>query len=77
VKTRKLQTETQVLLETGNEVGLEVKAKKAINMSKSHHQKAGQNHNRKIINKSLENTGNFKYYRPKQTKTLLLTYLLN
>jgi hypothetical protein len=52
---------TETLMDTSKDVGLEVKTAKTKNMSLSRHQKAGQNHDTKIANRSFENMAQFKY----------------
>jgi hypothetical protein len=52
---------TEALIDASKEVGVEVNAEKSKCMLKSCHQSAGQNHNIKIANRSVENAANFKY----------------
>jgi ribosomal protein S2 len=52
------KTET---LTDATKVGLEVNAEKTKYMLLSHHQNSGQNHDKKIANRSFENMAQFKY----------------
>jgi hypothetical protein len=52
---------TETLIDISKEVGLEVNAEKTKYMLLSHHQKAGQNHDMKIVNRCFENVAQFKY----------------
>jgi hypothetical protein len=52
---------TEALLETSREVGLEVNMEKSKYVAMSCHQNAGQNHNFQIVNVSLKNVAKFKY----------------
>jgi hypothetical protein len=56
-----IKENTQALPDTGMEVGLDVNAEKIEHMFLSHHQNAGQNHDTKIANRSIENVAQFKY----------------
>jgi hypothetical protein len=49
------------LIDTSNEVGLEVNAEKNMCILMSHHQNAGQNHDIKIANRCFENVAQSKY----------------
>jgi hypothetical protein len=52
---------TQKLIDTSKEVGLDVNAKKTKYMLLPRHQNAGQSHDIKIANKSLENVAKLIY----------------
>jgi hypothetical protein len=52
---------TEALLETGREVGIEVNAQKTKYMVMSHHQKAGKQQHLMTANKFFENVAGFKY----------------
>jgi hypothetical protein len=60
IKTLKKNTET--LTEASKEIGIEVNTEKTKYMLLSCHQNAGQNHNIKIADTSLENVAQFKYF---------------
>jgi len=52
---------TECLLETSREVGLEVNTQKTKYMVMSRHKNAGQNHNLRIVDKSFKNVVLFTY----------------
>jgi hypothetical protein len=52
---------TDTLIYSSEEVGLEVNTEKSKHTLLSHHQNAGQNHDIKIANRSFENVSQFKY----------------
>jgi hypothetical protein len=54
-------TSTQILTDAGKEVGLEVNIEKTEYMLLSRHQHAGQNHDIKVANRSVENVSQFRY----------------
>jgi len=56
-----IKRNTEALLETSREDGLEVNTENRKYMVMSPHRNAGQDHNLHIANKSLENVANFKY----------------
>jgi len=60
--THTIKKNTEVLVVTSKGIGLEVNAKKAKYMSMSQDQNAGQIHNIKIDNKSLERVEWLKYF---------------
>jgi hypothetical protein len=49
-----IKKNTEALLETSREVGLEVNTEKTKHVVVSHHQNIGRNHNLPIANKSFE-----------------------
>jgi hypothetical protein len=53
---------TEALIGANKEAGLEVNTEKTKYVLMSHRQNAGQNHNTKIANTSVENTEKFKYF---------------
>jgi hypothetical protein len=53
---------TETLHDTRKEVGLEVHAEKTKYMLLSHRQTAGENHDIRISNRSVENVTQFKYF---------------
>jgi hypothetical protein len=59
VNTIKENTET--LLETGRDIGLEINAEKTKYMIVSRHPNSGQNQNIRIVNESFENVAKFRY----------------
>jgi sorting nexin-29 len=56
-----IKKNTEALVVTSKEVGLEVNAKKTKYMVMSQDQNAGQNHNMKVDNKSFERVEQFQY----------------
>jgi hypothetical protein len=56
-----IKKNTQTLIDSSNEVGLEVNAEKTKYMLLSRHQNAEQNHNIKIGDRSFENVAKVKY----------------
>jgi hypothetical protein len=56
-----IQKNTEALLDTSKEVGLEVNLEKTKYMLMSHCKKAGQKHSIKIANRSFEDVAKFKY----------------
>jgi hypothetical protein len=56
-----IKKNTQTLIDTSEEVGLEVNTEKTNYMLLSRHQNAGQNHYIKIGNKCHENVAQFSY----------------
>jgi hypothetical protein len=56
-----IKKNTEALVVTSKEVGLEVNSKKTKYMVMSQDQNAGQNHNMKVDNKSFERVEQFKY----------------
>jgi hypothetical protein len=52
---------TETLIDTSMEDGLEVNTEKTKYMLMSYHQNAGQNHDMKISNRSFENVAQFIY----------------
>jgi hypothetical protein len=56
-----IQKNTEALLDTSKEVGLEVNLEKTKYMLISHCKKAGQKHSIKIANRSFEDMAKFKY----------------
>jgi hypothetical protein len=54
---------TETLIDTRNQVGLEVNTKKTKYMLLSHHQNAEENHDIMTANSSFENMAQFKYLR--------------
>jgi ribosomal protein S2 len=59
--TVKINTNTETLIDASKEVGLEENAEKTKYMVLSRHQNAGQNHNMKMANRSLESAAQFRY----------------
>jgi Ribonuclease G/E len=59
--TNTVKRNTEVLLQAGREVGLEVNTEKTKYIVVSCHQNTGQNKNLLIANKSLENASKLKY----------------
>jgi hypothetical protein len=60
--TRTIKKNTEALVITSKEIGLEVNAEKTRYMVISEGQNAGQNHNIKVDNKSFERVEQFKYF---------------
>jgi mannitol-specific phosphotransferase system IIBC component len=56
-----IKKNTETLIDVSEEVGLEENTEKTKYMLLSHHQTAGQTHDIKIANISLENVAQFKY----------------
>jgi hypothetical protein len=56
-----LKENTEALLDTSKEVGLEVKPEKTMYMLMSCYQKAGEKHSIKIANRSFEDVAKLKY----------------
>jgi hypothetical protein len=56
-----IKRNTETLIDTSKEVGLEVNTKKTKYMLLSRHQNAGQSHDMKIITRCLENVPQFRY----------------
>jgi hypothetical protein len=56
-----IKKNTETLIDTCKEVGLEVNAEKIKYMLLSCHENAGQNHNIQIANRCSENVAQFKY----------------
>jgi hypothetical protein len=56
-----IKENTETLLETSRDVGLEVNAEKTKYMIMSHHQNSGQNQNIRIADESFEKVAKFKY----------------
>jgi ABC-type siderophore export system fused ATPase/permease subunit len=67
-----IKKNTETLIDASKEVGLEINAEKTKYMLLSRHQKAGQNHNIKIGDRSLENVAQFKYLRMTVTNQNLI-----
>jgi hypothetical protein len=57
----------EAVIDTIEEVGLEVNTKKIKCLLMSHHQNTAQNHNIKIANRSFQNMAKFKYLRKRVT----------
>jgi hypothetical protein len=55
-----IKENTETLLETSRDVGLEINAEKTKYMFMSHHQNSGQNQNIRIANESFANVAKFK-----------------
>jgi hypothetical protein len=60
-KLNAIEINTETVTDASKEVGLEVNTEKTKYMLLSRHQNAGQNHNRKIGNRSFE-TGRFQIF---------------
>jgi hypothetical protein len=60
--TDTIKKNTETLIDTSKEVGLEVNAEKTKYMLLAHYQNAGKNYNIKIANRSFENVAQFKYF---------------
>jgi hypothetical protein len=58
-----IKKNTETLIGTSKEVGLEAKTEKTKYMLLSRHQNAGQNHDIKIANRYLENVAQFKPFK--------------
>jgi ribosomal protein S2 len=56
-----IKRNTEALVDTSREVGVEVNTEKTKFMFLSHNQNAGQNHDIKIANSSFENVVQFRY----------------
>jgi hypothetical protein len=56
-----MKKNTEALLDTNKEVGLEVNSEKTTYMLMARYQKIGQKHSMKIANKSFEDLAKFKY----------------
>jgi hypothetical protein len=56
-----IKENTESLLETSKDVGLEINAEKTKYMIMSHHPSSGQNQNIRIANESFESVATFKY----------------
>jgi hypothetical protein len=56
-----IKKNTETLIDTGKEVGLEVNTEKTKYMLLSHHKNEGQNHDIKIANRCFENVAQFRY----------------
>jgi hypothetical protein len=56
-----IKKNTETLIDSSKEVGLEVNAEKAKYMLLSHHQNAEQTHDIKIANRSFENVAQLRY----------------
>jgi hypothetical protein len=56
-----IKKNTETLIDTSKEVGLEVNTEKTKYMLLSQHLNAGHNHDIKIVNRSFENIAQFKY----------------
>jgi hypothetical protein len=52
---------TKAVLDSSNEVGLEVIPEKSKYMLMPHYHKAGQKHSIKVVNRSFEDVAKFKY----------------
>jgi hypothetical protein len=55
-----IKKNTKALIDVSKEVGLEVASQKATYILPSLHQKAAQNHDRKIANRACENVAQYK-----------------
>jgi hypothetical protein len=62
-----IKKNTEVLLESSKEAGLEVNAKETKYVCLSSHQNAGQSHNLMVANKSLKNITMFKCFEMRVT----------
>jgi hypothetical protein len=60
-KTDTIKKNTETLIDTSNEVGLQINTEKTKYMLLSCHQNAGQNHDIKTANRRFENVAKFKY----------------
>jgi hypothetical protein len=67
-----IKKNTQTLIGTSKEVGLNVNSEKINYMLPSHHQNAGQNHNIRIANRSVENVAQFKFLGTTVTNKILM-----
>jgi hypothetical protein len=56
-----IKKNTEALIDTNKEVGLEVNTEKTRWMTMSHHQNAGRNCNIKIANRTFESMAEFRY----------------
>jgi hypothetical protein len=56
-----IEKNTEILIDTSKEVGLEINVEKTKYMLLSRHRNAGQNRDIKIANRSFENVSQFKY----------------
>jgi hypothetical protein len=59
--TETIQKNTQTLIGSGKQVGLEINTERTKYMLLSHHQNAGQNHGIKMANRCSENVAQFRY----------------
>jgi hypothetical protein len=57
-----IKENTETLIDTGKEVGLEINVEKTKYMLLSHRQNAGQNRDIKIADRTFENVSHFKYF---------------
>jgi hypothetical protein len=58
-----IKKDTETLIDTSKEVGLEINIEKSNYMLLSHQQNVGQNRDIKIANRSFENVSQFRYLR--------------
>jgi hypothetical protein len=56
-----IKKNTETLIDTSKEVGLEINAEETKYILLSRHQNAGQNHEMKIVNRCFKNVVQFKY----------------
>jgi ribosomal protein S2 len=56
-----MKKNTETLIDTSKEVGLEVNTEKTTHMLLSCHQNAGQNHYIRTVNRCFENVAQFRY----------------
>jgi hypothetical protein len=71
-KTHTTTKNTETVIDAWKEVGLEANTPKTKYMLLSHHQKAGQNHDIKAANRSLENVAQFNNFGTTVTTQYLL-----
>jgi hypothetical protein len=64
-----IKKNTETFIDASKEVDLEVNAEMPKYMLLSRHQSAGQNHDIKIANRSVENVAQFRYLRTTITKS--------